>query len=633
MLSQERDNKSIWYLILISLSVVMSLQVIRVFVTCLVNAFGERYGQTLAAVPALIAFLAPFVAPFVVKLLGTRKALIFSVGGLAIARLIMQILQDINLNLIVSGLATMLALIALVQAFSRLSSASALSRRQFAQAIFIGLTLETALHGAFLTWDYVWQPGVIPSVTALLVCVVAVYALLWIDFQDQPASAPGLRNLLPLAAIGSFFMLEILFLQNMAFIASSSHTSLEVAFATILIGNAIGIWIPDFFTRQGLPVRLIAGVVLVICAYLLVSTSGAVIILIVLIGQAASAGLLGSVLGSLSNPNPHPDTWRVSIVIGIGSLLFVLLSILYYIGALITLPFSPSILPPLAAVLLLLTAFVPAMPLADTSRTWRLAGLPVLLLLIPLVLFITRPASSAVPAATTSFRLMDYNTHQAITFDGWLNPEGTARVIEAQKPDVIALQEISRGWLISGSLDVAEWLSRRLQMPYVYAPAHDYQFGNIILSRMPITNWSFTRLPLLNVPMGRSLIQADIDLGGGKSITIINTHLSAYASTDDRVPQVQKVIETWNKSPRTLIMGDMNAHPGDTDMQLFLDAGLTSAQDATGKADLLTFSSAEPVERIDWIFGTAEFSFKDFEIPSTQASDHLPLLVTVDLNG
>ncbi len=80
-------------------------------------------------------------------------------------------------------------------------------------------------------------------------------------------------------------------------------------------------------------------------------------------------------------------------------------------------------------------------------------------------------------------------------------------------------------------------------------------------------------------------------------------------------------------------MGDMNAHPGDADMQLFLDAGLTSAQDATGKADLLTFSSAEPVERIDWIFGTAEFSFKDFEIPSTQASDHLPLVVTVDLNG
>ena len=77
MFSQERDNKSIWYLILISLSVVMSLQVIRVFVTCLVNAFGERYGQTLAAVPALIAFLAPFVAPLIVKLLGEEIDNIF----------------------------------------------------------------------------------------------------------------------------------------------------------------------------------------------------------------------------------------------------------------------------------------------------------------------------------------------------------------------------------------------------------------------------------------------------------------------------------------------------------------------------------------------------------------------------
>jgi endonuclease/exonuclease/phosphatase family metal-dependent hydrolase len=191
------------------------------------------------------------------------------------------------------------------------------------------------------------------------------------------------------------------------------------------------------------------------------------------------------------------------------------------------------------------------------------------------------------------------------------------------------LQEISRGWLIAGGLDVAEWLSRRLQMPYVYAPGHDYQFGNIIFTRRPIKDWSFTRLPLHNVPLGRGLIRAEIDLGDGKSIDVINTHLSAYATSDDRIPQVQKLLEVWNRAPRTVIAGDMNAHPEDSDIALFLQAGLVSAQDATNNGDLLTYSSAVPVERIDWIFGSPDVRFGDFVIPQTTASDHLPLAVNV----
>jgi endonuclease/exonuclease/phosphatase family metal-dependent hydrolase len=247
---------------------------------------------------------------------------------------------------------------------------------------------------------------------------------------------------------------------------------------------------------------------------------------------------------------------------------------------------------------------------------------------IPLFLFVTRPTIPQ-SAAKSNFRLLDYNTHQALTFDGWLDPEGLAQFIETEKPDVIALQEISRGWLIAGSLDVAEWLSRRLQMPYVYAPGHDYQFGNMIITRMPITDWSFSRLPLLNVPLGRTLMQVHIDLGNGKTMTVIKTHLSAYAATESRIPQVNKVIEAWNRAPRTLIMGDMNAHPGDKDMALFLNAGFTSAQDVAGDPKALTFTSGKPYERIDWIFGTSEIAFSDFKIPQTQVSDHFPLVVNV----
>lgn len=306
--------------------------------------------------------------------------------------------------------------------------------------------------------------------------------------------------------------------------------------------------------------------------------------------------------------------------------------ILYYVSLLVTLPFSYTVVPPVAAILILLTAIgkVPAAP----RVAWQLAELPLVLLVLPVLVFLTRPAVPLAPAPASAnagsaapLRLVDYNVHSTITFDGWLDPEGTARVLEAEHPDVVTLQEISRGWVIAGSLDIAEWLSRRLQMPYVFAPGHDYQFGNIILTRFPVTESSFTRLPLQNVPMGRALVKAKVDLGQGVVLSVINTHLSAYAATADRIPQVERLLQVWDRTPRSLIAGDMNAHPGDADIALYLQAGLISAEDVTGNASLLTFSSAEPVERIDWVFGTPDIRFTDFKTIATRASDHLPLSV------
>jgi endonuclease/exonuclease/phosphatase family metal-dependent hydrolase len=69
-----------------------------------------------------------------------------------------------------------------------------------------------------------------------------------------------------------------------------------------------------------------------------------------------------------------------------------------------------------------------------------------------------------------------------------------------------------------------------------------------ISTRRQIQDWSFTRLPLRNMPLGRGLIRAYIDLGDGKSVDVINTHLSAYATSDDRIPQVEKGARSleWN---------------------------------------------------------------------------------------
>jgi endonuclease/exonuclease/phosphatase family metal-dependent hydrolase len=626
-----KQDRSPWLLLLVSLSVVMGFQVVRVLVTTLVYDFGEDYGQTLAALPALLVFLSPFLTPLVMRILKPQQLLPITAGGLALIRVLLQLSRDANINLVLSGLAVVLTLMAFVVLLRWLTHND--ERKQLAQGILLGMTIESALHGAFLTWDYVWQPGIIPLIITLVMSALAVFALWKLQpmLQTQPTNEPSLQSILPIIALGPFFMFHLLFLQNIAYITSSSSTSMELGLATVLVGNAIGLLIMSRSARVGLPVRLVAGVLLVVMSLLLPVTNGLPIIIVILVGHALMAGLLPSLLAGLSRQPHHSGIWRTTLAVSLGSLVFALLTILYYISALITFPFTDSALPPVGAIIILVCVLARPLQRSPVTTEWRYAMLPLILLVLPLILTLTRPSMPQAEATTDSFRMVNYNIHQAINVDGWLDPEAIAQVIEAQQPTLLTLQEISRGWLIAGSLDVAEWLSRRLEMPYVYAPGHDYQFGNIIMSRMPITDWSFERLPLEGVPMRRSVIRAEIDMGNGNPITIINTHLSAYATTEARIPQVEKVIDVWNQSERTIIAGDMNAHAGDDDIVLYLQAGLTSAQDATGNPDLLTFSSFDPVERIDWIFGTAEIQFSNFEIPATTASDHLPLAVTVNV--
>ena len=99
----------------------------------------------------------------------------------------------------------------------------------------------------------------------------------------------------------------------------------------------------------------------------------------------------------------------------------------------------------------------------------------------------------------------------------------------------------------------------------------------------------------------------------------------------DRVRAMAADHPEWQKTEpfKSVIAGDMNARPGEEDISIFEAGGLLSAQDVAGDPELYTFSSTRPDRRIDWIFGSPDVTFSDFEIPQTTASDHLPLAVTV----
>ena len=167
-------------------------------------------------------------------------------------------------------------------------------------------------------------------------------------------------------------------------------------------------------------------------------------------------------------------------------------------------------------------------------------------------------------------------------------------------------------------------------MTYRFASAADGQFGNVILSRRALIRAQAVSLTRVNGAMHRSYLLVSIDLGGGRSMTVVDAHLEG--SDPDHRLQTQQLLAGWGGAAHTVVAGDMNMQPDDPDVPLFETAGFVSAQDQAGMGAIATASRPKfPGDRVDWIFGTADLSFSSFLVGSSDASDHLPLAVTVSL--
>jgi endonuclease/exonuclease/phosphatase family metal-dependent hydrolase len=227
---------------------------------------------------------------------------------------------------------------------------------------------------------------------------------------------------------------------------------------------------------------------------------------------------------------------------------------------------------------------------------------------------------------------MTYNIHSAYSAAGRQDPEAIAQAIEASGADIITLNEVSRGWLIDGSTDLVFWLSRRLDMPILFKGTEDPVWGNAILTHDPVLQTGFGSLPVSHTLITRGYLWARVDVGGPEPLQVIATHLHHLeADHDVRLLQVPVLVDFWGQRPFSLVMGDMNAQPGDPEMELFSQAGLVDSWREAGEGDGFTFSSTNPYERIDWIWHTPDIRATSAHVPATTASDHRPVVTTLEI--
>ncbi|WP_242902106.1 endonuclease/exonuclease/phosphatase family protein [Actinomadura terrae] len=618
-------------LALIAITVAVLAQTLR-FSLPQIDHFADDAGNGAAALAVLVVYLAGFAAPLLRRAAGPRGLLVAGVGGLLAVRLVAQ---GIGPQTWLAFAGTAIGMVAVAALFE---GARGLSGVGFATATVAGLSADSAVRMCFATWDPVWRSGIGPWLACAAFVLLGALAL-WRELASGPVTAPGVswREAFGAAAIGPFLALQVLVLSSPAFVASSGWRSLTAAHVVIVIGQGLAL----AFLASGLAVRAVPGGVCVLGGTVLGVAAGSVagtyaisgieVVPVVIVGQVLSAWLLAvACRAPLRRAGSGGPDWRIDVGAALGGLLVALILVPYQVSAVSPLPFPNNVLPGLAGILLGALAAAAAarggpLPARAPLRALTAGAAALLLFAGTLVFTVAAPDGKAAAGPVPGqVRLLSYNIHDSVNQDGRLDPEGIARTIERQHAQVVLLQEASRGSLLSGTTDVGVWLSRRLGMRLVWGPAADGQFGNAILTSLPVRSSGTGRMAKGDWSQIRGYVWARLAVGQ-TTMDVWSTHLEGGDDqSGERAREVAALVRAWGGAPRTVIGGDFNAEPGSPELTGLTDTDLRSA--ALGADTSPTRSDGK---RVDQVLGSEGLMFTDFDVPRSDASDHYPIAVTI----
>jgi len=214
---------------------------------------------------------------------------------------------------------------------------------------------------------------------------------------------------------------------------------------------------------------------------------------------------------------------------------------------------------------------------------------------------------------SSTIRIGTFNIHGCKGIDGRLDPDRVARDLAGL--DFVGLNEV-RGKGFGGE-NQAEILGRHVEMGWLFAPAEFQwygrkQFGNAILTRLPVTRWLRVPLPRNHDYSFRNMLLADVR-HRGCTIRVLVAHVNQRDPRERRI-QLDCVLGMFLALDEpAVLVGDLN----------------TGRDDPAIKAALATPGVVNPVDQvlseepdmIDWIL-VRGLRGVDAGVLDSGASDH-----------
>ncbi len=615
-------HSTVWTILLAAAATLLGMQALRVFATNLVWYLGETSDRVVMAVVAFVAFGTVGLAWPLLRLAGLKRAALVSAAGLVLARLIDQANPVAVLDLTLGFLGVMFFGWLVVARIGRGGRAAGIG-------LTAALGIDIAIRAAFDTVDVAFSD----SVWASLI-VIALAAVLLAAVWRGPGAAAGRvgpRAAWQFPGIPAALLLFMLVTGNFGQVAVRGQLGWGETVIWLSAGAAAGL-VRTLLPRDGdrsrrLAHTLISATALAggLLAYW--GGSGGIWVAVAALGLAHLLCLLPADPTGDTHNGGGPSAFFVTL----GFIFFVALLFIFY-----------SFYGPFWVVLVLIALVVlggfgavvradaGSAPALGARGRWLVIGLVLLTLAPSLVKALNQqtPTLTATPA-DRPLRILSYNTRQGFGLEDRFGLEPVAAEIERHNPDIVALQEIARGWVISGMVDQLQWLANRLDMRLYFEPNLADTWGNAFLVRLPVLAEEHLRFEDLGrVPRGVQGITVSTANG---PLRILVTHLDSEADGDQvRADQAAEVLGVWGGVGATLLVGDMNFTPDSAGYALVAASGL---RDLLREADNdgPTYPADTPDERIDYAFGTADLAVTTAESPVSTASDHRPVLVDLEV--
>ncbi len=619
---------------------------------------------------------------------GATSALAAAIAGTAGLRAALQVWPGDPIGFLI------LAALGTLASFAVLAALLGRGAPSPAAAFLGGAAIDVALHAARTTEDWHWAHGFPDLGIVALALGASILAAcggrgpgdeaddaggatpgagaartgaLASTTAPAPTSAPARSSAAAGFVWGPLLFRHLEWLANVARLSAKTGLRSELAGAAILGGLACAL-IAAAMIPAGRAARWGAGLALV-AATSFAGRAGLAAIPI----QAAAFVAAALVLREATSPAAHaafgtakaPRFPRAAAgAMGCGSVVLLLLVFAHYPGYDLPLPWSRAQVWVAAAVIIAACAVAAPRPDAPAPRGSRL--LPIRAALLPALLGIGLAVASSLPRGRTaaelsalpsSVRIVTFNLHAGFDERGGFAFAAMMDSLRAQNAEVVALQEVSRGWLINGCADLYELARRKLEKgggapaAYAFGASIDTDWGNAVFAAAPIARFENVPLPPRDLELTRAVLDVEIPATASPvPLRVLATHFH-HRETDEsaREEQAHFLVERYGSAGATdgfgVLLGDFNAPPRSPSWVILERAGwhdaahdaardggsIPSAGGTLGAAPgspAPTYPSRAPERRIDAIFVRGA-AVRESDAAPAWGSDHRAVKATI----